>query len=328
MVLNKNEHRFQVRSSDYLFFYYNIALWGCLLSLFILNDGFPHLTPGNPLAGDVPGQRMTLDPSPVSEYKMRAVRTLLAFTVCIAFAFFFEALPRNKTRVQRESREKEGLTEYDQANLFSRWTFHYAQPLMSLGARKTLTPADVDEPIPEELSTHHSYEVVSRAWERRLAQYRRRHRDNEKKKLTKATSAIPTANPGGPSLLLTVLYAYRWRILPTMIVRLASFAFLYVPVILFRSLLQFFVEYDEAVKNGSPPPAVERGLLISVGIFVGNIVSALLLSLSSNECTYLGLEARAALIAMIYRKALRLSPASRGKSTLGEISRFICFLSA
>ncbi|KAF9348068.1 Multidrug resistance-associated protein 1 [Mortierella sp. NVP85] len=287
-ALNRTEHRFEIRSSDHLFLYYLVTLLGCLLSLFILSEGFHHL-------GGVFG----------------SVFYLLIFSGCIGLAFLFEAFPRNKTRVQRVSREKEGLTEYDQANLFSRLSFHYVQPLMSLGAQKTLTPADVDEPIPEELSTLYNYDVVSRAWERRLAQYQRRHRNHHENKGT---------DRDGPSLVLTVLDAYKWRILPTMIIRLTSFALLYVPIILFRDLLQFFVEYDKAIKDGTPPPAIATGLLIAVGMFVGNVASAVLLSMSSNDCTFMGLETRAALIAMIYRKALKLSPEARRKSTLGEIT--------
>jgi hypothetical protein len=186
---------------------------------------------------------------------------------------------------------------------------------MSLGAQKTLTPADVDEPIPEELSTLYNYEVVSRAWERRLAQYQRRHRNHLANKGT---------DHDGPSLVLTVLDAYKWRILPTMIIRLTSFALLYVPIILFRDLLRFFIEYDKAIKDGTPPPPIATGLLISVGMFIANVASALLLSMSSNDCTFMGLETRAALIAMIYRKALKLSPEARRKSTLGEISKLMC----
>ncbi|KAG0223993.1 Multidrug resistance-associated protein 1 [Mortierella sp. GBA43] len=322
LLLNHNEHRFNIRSSDFLFVYYIVTLLGCCPSLFLLNEGFPHLTPkdyhsgqgldqNHQTTGD-PSTLLTLEPSPVSEYKEYAVHLLLIFTGCIALAFFFEALPRNNTRVQRESREKEGLTEYDQANLFSRLTFHYVQPLMSLGSRKLLTPADIDKAVQENPSTHHSYDNVSRAWELRLHRYRRSQRKNK----TKDTKS----SLDGPSLISTVLDAYRLRIARAMTIRLLSFALMYVPIIFFRSLLQFFVEYGEAIKNGTPPPAIANGLLITVGIFVGGVSNALFLSMSSNDCTSVGLEARAALVAMIYRKALRLSPASRGKSTLGEIT--------
>ncbi|KAG0366036.1 hypothetical protein BGZ54_005893 [Gamsiella multidivaricata] len=257
-----------------------------------------------------------MDPPPVSDYKMDPLRYLLLFTGVIALAFFFEALPRSYTRVQRESRQKERLTRYDQANLFSRLIFHYVQPLMSAGARRTLTTKDIDEPLPEVLKSHVNYEIVSRTWEKGLTRYNRKHR---KSKAGKRTGSEST-RVGGPSLFLTVLDAYKARIFPTMLIRLLSFALMYVPIFLFSYLLKFFADYGEALKNGTPRPAVAEGLLIAVGIFLGNVFSALFLSMSSNECAYMGIEVRAALTTMIYRKALKLSPAARSKSTLGEIS--------
>ncbi|KAF9170116.1 Multidrug resistance-associated protein 1 [Mortierella sp. AD010] len=306
--LNSKEHRYEIRSSDYLFIYYIVALLGCALSLFILQD---ELVIFNDSAAQDLETR--LDPPPVSDYKMDPLRFLLLFGGSVGLAFFFEILPRGCTRVQRESREKESLSSYDQANLFSRLTFHYSQRMMSLGARKTLTPADLKDPTPEELKTHVNYDIVSKTWEGRVARYNRRHPNTK-------SGTKNEKSPAGPSLILTVLDSYKWHIFPTMLLRLLSFALMYVPIFLFSYLLKFFTDYGEAIKNGTPPPAVIDGLLISVGIFLGNVFSALFLSMSSNDCTFMGIEARAALVAMIYRKSLKLSPSARSKSTLGEIS--------
>ncbi|KAF9361016.1 Multidrug resistance-associated protein 1 [Mortierella sp. AD094] len=308
LSLNSKEHRYEIRSSDYLFLYYIVALLGCALSLFILQDELV-IFDGS-AAQDL---ETRFDPPPVSDYKMDPLRFLLLFSGSVGLAFFFEMLPRGCTRVQRESREKENLSSYDQANLFSRLTFHYSQQMMSLGARKTLTPADLKEPTPEVLKTHVNYDIVSKTWEKRVARYNRRH-PNTKSGTKNVKSVV------GPSLILTILDAYKGRIFPTMLIRLLSFALMYVPIFLFSYLLKFFTDYGEAIKNGTPVPAVIDGLLISVGIFFGNVFSALFLSMSSNECTYMGIEARAALVAMIYRKSLKLSPSARSKSTLGEIS--------
>ncbi|KAI8599972.1 hypothetical protein EDD21DRAFT_378402 [Dissophora ornata] len=324
LILSTNEHRYEVRSSDYLCLFYLTTLVGCALSLFILNDGI-HPIRNNPLPDpdQDPPQNSLLDPPPVSEYEMDPLRYLLCFTGAIAVAFMFETLPRNKTRVQRESREKEGLSSYDQANLFSRLTFHFAQPMMSMGAKRTLTIDDIDEPIPKVLKTRVNYEIVSSNWGNRLARYNRRHRSRDHRHRGKAAkSSVNSANVAhkGPSLLLTIMDAYKWRILPTMVIRVLSFGLMYVPIILFSYLLEFFTDYSEALKNGTPPPAMAKGLLIAVGIFLGNVSSALFLSISSDNYAFMGIEIRAALVAMIYRKSLKLSPTARNKSTLGEIS--------
>ncbi|KAF9115491.1 Multidrug resistance-associated protein 1 [Mortierella sp. AM989] len=310
--LNTKEHRYGIRSSDYLFLYYIVTLIGCALSLFILQDELAPFNGSDSL--QVQELNVNLDPPPVSDYKMDPFRYMLMYTGSIGLAFFFEMLPRGCTRVQRESREKENLSSYDQANLFSRLTFHYSQHMMSMGARKTLTPADLKEPIPEVLKTRLNHEIVSKTWEKRVARYNRWHPQ------TKSGTKNAKSGVAGPSLLLTVLDAYKGRIFSTTLIRLLSFALMYVPIILFSYLLKFFTDYGEALKDGTHPPAVIDGLLIAVGIFSGNVFSAIFLAMSSDGYGFLGIEARAALVAMIYRKSLKLSPAARNKSTLGEIS--------
>ncbi|KAF9900997.1 hypothetical protein BX616_002425 [Lobosporangium transversale] len=181
--------------------------------------------------------------------------------------------------------------------------------------------------MPAALKTHLNYEVVSAIWERRLEQYRKKrsrrqkskNKDNKNKeelvsgKMYFESDAITVK--GSPSLILTVLYAYKWRIFSAMAVRLLSYTLCH--------LLRLFADYSEARKEHLPPPAVANGILISVGIFAGTFFSGLFLSMSSNACSYLGIEIRGALVAMIYRKSLKLSPHARSKSTLGEISNLM-----
>ncbi|KAF9100550.1 hypothetical protein BGX29_006497 [Mortierella sp. GBA35] len=303
LILNRNEHRYEIRSSDTLFVFYLITLFGSGLSVFILFSDHDR----KPIH--------TMDPPPVSHYKMDPFRYLLVFTGAIALAFFFEAIPRGRTRVQRESKEKEGLTAYDQANWFSRLIYHYIQPLMSLGAKRTLTADDLDEKTPEEMKAHTNYELISKIWDKKATRYY--------KQLNKKKAKSSKRLPAQPSLLLTVLSANKGRIAGAMFKRILSFALIYLAPFLFTYLLKFFTDYGEAIKKGKQPPATANGILIAVGIFVGTVSSALLLATSSNVCSDLAIEARSGLIAMIYRKSLRLSPDARRKSTLGEISNYM-----
>ncbi|CAO3570405.1 unnamed protein product [Mortierella alpina] len=317
LFLNKSEHRYEIRSSDYLVVYYLITLLGCALSGLVIHGGGSTMkSPRLPVHGPGSSTLLLQDPLPVSHSPWNPSRLLSLVAGSIAIAFLLEILPRTDTRVQRESREKEGLSSYDQANLFSRLTFHHIQPMMSLGAKRPLTAADVDEKLPEKLQTRHNFDTISRKWETRLAQYRQRHGLDGPTDDSKPTPAFGN----GPSLVLTVLDAYKWRIIPTMVVRLTCFALWYAPSYLFALLLRFFADYGEALKNGTPPPAMAQGLLIATGMFLGNVISAFCLSSSSQELSHIAISARAFLIDMVYRKALRLSPDARKQSTLGEIS--------
>ncbi|KAG0351717.1 hypothetical protein BG005_008781, partial [Podila minutissima] len=300
IILNSNEHRYGIRASDFLLIYYSVIVVASAFSLFILLG---------------PEDQHLVDPPPPSAYKSEPFRYLLLSTVFTAIALVFEAFPRTNTRVQRLSREREQLSPYDQANLFSRITFHYAQPLMSLGAKRPLVAADIDGKIPTELQTHGNHEAIAKTWLRRLTA---RGYSQSGTPLNPILRNRRQRDP--PSLLSTVLLTYRSRIIPTMIVRITSFVLLYLPAFLFMYLLRFFAQYTEAIKNGTPVPPASLGLAIVLGMFTSNILSGILLVNSSRDCSDMAIGARAGLIAMIYRKALRLSPASRQKSTLGEIT--------
>ncbi|KAG0092364.1 hypothetical protein BGZ93_008357 [Podila epicladia] len=300
IILNSNEHRYGIRASDFLLTYYTVIVVASAFSLFILLG---------------PEDQHLVDPPPPSAYKSEPFRYLLLSTVFTAIVLVFEAFPRTNTRVQRLSREREQLSLYDQANLFSRITFHYAQPLMSLGAKRPLVAADIDGKTPTDLQTHSNHEAIAKTWLRRLTA---RGYSQSGTPLNPISRNRKQRDP--PSLLSTVLLTYRSRIIPTMIVRITSFVLLYVPAFLFMYLLRFFAQYAEAVKNGTPVPPASLGLAIVLGMFASNLLSGILLANSSRECSDMAIGARAGLIAMIYRKALRLSPASRQKSTLGEIT--------
>ncbi|KAF9586638.1 hypothetical protein BGW38_000371 [Lunasporangiospora selenospora] len=266
---------------------------------------------------------------------MDPLRHLLGFSVSIALAFLVEIWPRTNTRVQRESREKERLTAYDQANLFSRLSFHYAQRIMSIGAKRPLTADDVNEKTPYDLRTQVNYLIVEHFWSKRVSKFFHRHPQEShlqqrgsrsccgllrRKRSAEEQAKYAAKRATGPSLVLAILDAYKWRIIPTMFIRMLSFALLFVAPFLFSYLLRFFSDYAEAQKKGKTPPPMAQGLLLAVGIFLSTAAQGLLLSMSSNELSNICIGARAALISMIYRKSMRLSPSARQKSTLGEIT--------
>ncbi|KAF9895512.1 hypothetical protein BX616_009522, partial [Lobosporangium transversale] len=131
--------------------------------------------------------------------------------------------------------------------------------------------------MPVALKTHSNYEAVSATWEKCLERYQSKHSkhqksrnkiENERKRehgSSKKTyfESDPITLQGGPSLILTVLYAYKWRVFFAMAIRLLSYALRYVPIYLFSHLLRFFADYSEAVKKHLPHPAITNGILIS-----------------------------------------------------------------
>ncbi|KAF8977551.1 hypothetical protein BGZ46_007309 [Entomortierella lignicola] len=275
--LNSFEHKYEVRSSNYLFVYYTVTLGINLFILFML-------------AEDNEQSNTHYSPFKLMSY----------FTVSIAIAFFFEAFPRKNTRVQQFAREKENLSDWQLANLFSRLTFHYFQHIVTLGAERSLTGNDIANIAPDWVKTDVNFQLVSRYWEQ-----------------SKKESAAKNKEP---SFLWTVMRAYKHKIAMIMVIRLLGYVMQYMSPILFGQLLQFIGDYSKAVKAGEEPPSMKIGFMITGAMLFFNITCQFALSNGLQKMTELGSQARAATIALVYRKALRLSPQARQSSTLGEIT--------
>lgn len=276
------EHRYGTRSSDFLFGFYLVTLTVGAISAFILSD-----------------ERDDRDDHEEPTYSRRFWHVCY-FGASIAIAFFFEAFPRTNTRVQRLHREKENLSRYQQANLFSRLSYHYFQEIVSLGAKRPLTGDDLANTTPRWLLTHVNYELLAATWEENRARAALKNRE--------------------PSLFWTVLYAYRRTTAVVLVIRLVGYTFLYIPPMLFGQLLQFIGEYSNAVRDGLEPPPLKTGFMIASLMTIFNITTTFVLCYTFQIVADIGYQARAATIALVYRKSLKLSPAARNKSTLGEIT--------
>ncbi|KAG0082184.1 hypothetical protein BGZ90_010508 [Linnemannia elongata] len=277
LKVNQMEHRYEIRSSDYLFVYYLVTIVTSSLAAFILHQN-PDILPGNDTS----------------------FKNLASFTVVIAFAFVVEALPRRNTEVQIASRQQEHLTPYQQANLWSKWTFHYAQETISIGSVRALRPEDVDGIVPAKLMAHANFERVNAAWEKEVAAAKSKGKS--------------------PLMFKAVVSSFKGRIIFLLLGRMLG-AFLYfMPPAIFGKLLGFFVDYHNAIREGTEPPSIQYGLLIALGILVANVTATILIAGSSQGLFEMGYQVRAATIAMIYRKSLKLSPQARQKSTVGEIT--------
>ncbi|KAG0011178.1 Canalicular multispecific organic anion transporter 2, partial [Podila clonocystis] len=286
LVLNKSEHASEIRSSDYLFVYFVVTITTSIFSLYILSDQtFP-----------------SEDSVAIVATYTSASHTLSAFTILITAAFSIEVYPRSGTQVQIRAREKQKLSDYELANAFSRITYHYVHSTITLGASRPLKGTDVESTMLPDLHTKVNYDRVGASWERSKA---------------KAAQSGKT-----PSYFFAVLHAYRAKASVGLVLRLAGFGIFFVPTLLFRYLLQLIRDYSDAVHGGTDtvPPPIHIGLLIALAMFISNMTSSLLVTTAFQVSSEVGLQARAATVALIYAKALKLSPAARQRSTLGEIT--------
>ncbi|KAG0261148.1 Multidrug resistance-associated protein 1 [Mortierella polycephala] len=218
-------------------------------------------------------------------------KAFVAFFAFNILGFIIEAWPRGRTQTQRKS---EG-NPYTKANLFSRITFQYLQPIVSSGFKNPLTTKDIEGMLPERIKTEFSHDFLSEKWQAHVAKHKARG--------TK------------PSLFMAILRAYGWSWVPIMTYRLAASILTYVLPQLLNELLGFIAS------QGTPnPQPVELGIILAFGMFLASILNSLCMAQYFQVCLDVGIEARTALIAMVYRKSLKLSNAAKQKSTAGEIN--------
>ena len=209
----------------------------------------------------------------------------------IILGFAVEAWPRGKTHVQQDS----NASPYEKANIFSRYWFHYIQHLISDGYKRPLQATDVQGMMPHRIKTTFSYSYLSDRWDAHLA-----------KRAAKCKE---------PQLMKLLLVAYGPQWVPVLVYRFLASVLLFVSPELMNQLLSFTKSYS----TDAPQP-VALGIVLSFGMFFATIMSAMMEGQYNQLIMNMGIEVRTALISMIYRKALKLSPAARQTQTPGEIN--------
>ncbi|KAI1314400.1 hypothetical protein EDD11_002226 [Mortierella claussenii] len=202
-----------------------------------------------------------------------------------------EALPRDRIQAQQDSES----SPYEKANIFSRYWFHYLQCVITLGYKRPLQQADIRDMMPHRIQTRFSYSYLSQQWDQHVRSKRAQGKE--------------------PWLLVLIIKAYGAQWAPIVVYRVLASALGFVAPELMNQLLSFTSSYS----SDSPQP-VSLGIILSFGMFFSTIASALLEGQFTQLVTNMGIEARTALVSMIYRKALKLSPFARQTQTPGEIS--------
>ncbi|KAF9287125.1 hypothetical protein BGZ68_002228 [Mortierella alpina] len=207
--------------------------------------------------------------------------------------------------------------------------------------KKTLTLKDTANLLPEDMKTQNSYTRFEHLWKQELlaasskAKFRIGKPQDER--------------PATPSLFKTILRVQLRNVPAMSIIRIARVLTNYAVPALLSLLLAYFQDIQKepepatAPKYGSVPTAgdmrrtsdavnitlgsdgrtrrdgVSYGLFLVGAMILTGLLHAIFLVHSRQYCIDVGLHTRSALISMIYRKALRLSPGARQASTMGSI---------
>ncbi|KAF9137953.1 hypothetical protein BGX30_009752 [Mortierella sp. GBA39] len=265
LVQNHFQHQQEFRSSDHIFTLYIFSLVGAAINI----------------------RTMSL----LNQTAQEQFKTFISFFAFLTAGFTVEAWPRGRTQVQRQSQGG----RYEKANLFSRISFHFLQPILREGYKGPLAAKDIEGMMPHRIKTEYSHALLNDRWQRAV---------------TKAQSRDKK-----PSLFIAIMKTYSWGWIPIMIFRLAASTFTYILPVLLNQILNFIESYS----SGEPQP-VSLGIILAFGMFFASVLSAFCVGQFYQTAINIGVEIRTALIAMVYRKSLRLSNAAKQSNTAGEIS--------
>ncbi|KAG0372632.1 Multidrug resistance-associated protein 1, partial [Mortierella sp. AD032] len=218
-------------------------------------------------------------------------KAFIAFFAINILGLIVEAWPRGRTQVQKNSK----AGRYAKANLFSRLTFHYLQPIITAGFKNPLAAKDIEGMVPDRIKTQYSHDLLNNNWQKKIAKAK--------------------AKGEKPSLFWTVIGTYGWSWAPIMMFRIGASTLTYVQPQLLDELLAFIKSYQ----TGTPEP-VSLGIILAFGMFFASLMNSFFMAQYFQSAMNVGIEARTALIAMIYRKSLKLTSAAKQKSTAGEIN--------
>uniref|UniRef100_V5E5X8 Multidrug resistance-associated ABC transporter n=1 Tax=Kalmanozyma brasiliensis (strain GHG001) TaxID=1365824 RepID=V5E5X8_KALBG len=177
------------------------------------------------------------------------------------------------------------------ANIFSRVTFHWMQPLMTLGAKKFVTEDDMWA-----LPANEDAENLGRRFDKFWQQTK-----------DKAT--------GKPAIWTTLAYSYGGPFLFAAVLKSAQDALAFVQPQILRKLLQFVQSYD----SSDPNQSAMQGYLLSGALFCVAVTQTSFLHQYFQLVFVTGMRVRAGLVSAIFKKSLRLSNEDRGGRATGDI---------
>ena len=214
----------------------------------------------------------------------------------------------------------------DRANIWSRWSLGYLNPLLSLGSRKVLDSGDVGVPSCKDKAGN-AYEKTKAAWDEqaRLAEeYNHRvteeyntaiekcKTEEDKKKVKPPVLKEPSVSKalmksfGAGEFWLSLVYYITASLLS------------FVPVLILNDLVSYF-EHVSMNGTGEPYNHFLNPWVEVVGLGCVPLIMSLLQTRHQAIMAHCGVFVRTSVSTMLYRKSLNVSAAGRAKTSTGQV---------
>lgn len=230
----------------------------------------------------------------------------------------------------------------DRANCWSLWSLSYLNPLLGLGAFKSLDAQDVGVPSDQDRAER-AYQGAKLAWDKQVfeaeahnqilrdqlkAEFDNCVTEEERQALLKSRQ-LKEPKWKEPSMAWSLVTSFGgWRITVALSFYVLSALLGFVPVLILSDLVRYFEHYalfgKEVPYDGIAAPWV---LVAALGVIP--VIMSALQTRHQSIMAHCGVFVRTAVSTLLYHKALKVSAAGRAKTSTGQVvnlmvRHFVC----
>ncbi|KAF9372450.1 hypothetical protein CPB97_001258, partial [Podila verticillata] len=216
------------------------------------------------------------------------------------------------------------------SSVFSRLTFAWVQPLMTLGSKRPIEKEDIWE-LTEQRRASYVATRFREFWAKEVAKHKESVIEAERieAEIALATSAsgklIKTKKPRiyQPKLWKAINNTFLWQFWSAAVLKVTGDSLQVFQPLVTKAILTFAQNSWNAHANGLPLPPLWHGILMAVAFFVMGVLSTLALHQFWQRSTGVGVGIRTSLITTIYRKGLLLSSKAKQDFSTGKITNLM-----
>ncbi|KAF9906392.1 hypothetical protein EC991_000722 [Linnemannia zychae] len=216
------------------------------------------------------------------------------------------------------------------ANFFSRLTFSWVQPLMSIGSTRPLEKEDIWE-MTERRRADYLSRLFREEWAKEMAKHKASLIEEKNKGADLGNSS--GSNKDGkknknkvytPKLWKALNRTFLWQFWSAGVLKVIGDSLQVFQPLVTRAILTFIgTSVDNRRTGNEPPPPLWHGILMAIGLYLMGLLASLALHQFWHRSTSTGVGIRTVLITTIYRKGLLLSSKAKQDFSTGKVTNLM-----
>ncbi|KAF9120571.1 hypothetical protein BGW39_011263 [Mortierella sp. 14UC] len=217
------------------------------------------------------------------------------------------------------------------ANFFSRLTFTWVQPLMSIGSTRPLEKEDIWELIERRRADYVS-KLFRQEWAKEIAKHKASLTEEKNKGADRGTSSgskedgkknKDKSKEYRPKLWKALNRTFFWQFWSAGVLKVIGDALQVFQPLVTKAILTFVGTSVFNRAHGQEPPPLWHGILMAIGLYLMGILASLALHQFWQRSTSTGVGIRTVLITTIYRKGLLLSSKAKQDFSTGKVTNLM-----